>query len=148
MINEFGASQGGDNGPTHKAPPEIISATAMRKPPLNMQGRTENPPPPSRPSRDDMLPPSSSPIISVADDDSGDRDGEGDQAVHEEYAAGSRRGLSMRARMDGTGNVYGGSRGNRTRTQESEFGTEYVRHADAGAVRVVELPPLYNDLRR
>jgi len=74
----------------------------------------------------------------VADDDSGDRDGDGDQAVDEGYAPGSRRGLSMRARTDGAGN----------RTRENEFGTAYVRHADAGAVRVVELPPLYDDLQR
>jgi hypothetical protein len=26
------------------------------------------------------------------------------------------------------------------------IGTEYLRHTDAGAVRVVELPPSYNDL--
>jgi len=240
MINEFGASLGGDNGTTHTAPPGIISATAMHKPPLNTQGRTEYPPPPPRPSRSAVLPLSYSPLVSVADDasiayaysvpmvdekrteladvliqshpdpardeydrtpepdpeherqpwsahpyahplasvnpapppvrrgsargpsspgvgvgvwgdddDSGDRDG--DQAVNEEYAFGSRRGLSMRARADGAaGNVYGGSRGNRTRTRtrENELGTEYVRHTDAGAVRVVELPPLYNDLRR
>ena len=83
----------------------------------------------------------------MADDDSGDGDGDGDQAVNEEYAFGSRRGLSMRARMDGAGNVYGGSRGSRTR--ENEIGTEYVIHIDAGGVtRVVDLPPLYNNLRR
>ena len=82
----------------------------------------------------------------MADDDIGDRDGEGDQAVNEEHAPGSRHGLSMRVRMDGAGNVYGGSIGNRT--QENEIGTEYVRHTDAGTVRVVELPPLYDDLRR
>jgi hypothetical protein len=76
----------------------------------------------------------------------GDGDHDGDQAVNEEYAFGSRRGLSIRARMDGAGTVYG-SRGNRSR-QQNEIGTEYVRHTDAGVVRVVELPPLYNDLRR
>ena len=80
------------------------------------------------------------------------RDGDGDQAVNEEYAFGSRRGLSLRARMDRAGNVYGGSRGgNRSRDEdedESEIATEYVRHTDAGVVRVVELPPLYHDLRR
>jgi len=143
MMNKFGATLGGDNGTTHTVSP---GAVAMDGPPLNTQGRTEYSSPPSRPSRSAVSPPSSSPIISVADDDSGDRDGEGDQAVNEEYAFGSRRGLSMRARMDGAGNVYS-SRGNRTR--ENEIGTEYVIHTDAGGVtRVVDLPPLYNDLWR
>ena len=71
--------------------------------------------------------------------------GDGNQAVSEEYAFGSRHGLSMRARMDGAGNVYGSGE---NRNWENEIGMEYVRHSDAGAVRVVELPPLYNDLRR
>jgi len=93
------------------------------------------------------------------DDDGGDRGGDrggergggggggggGDQAVNEEYAFGSRRGLSMRARMDRAGDVFGSS-GNPSRG--NEIGTEYIRHTDAGTVRVVELPPLYNDLRR
>ena len=48
--------------------------------------------------------------ISVRGDD--DEDGDGNQAVSEEYAFGSRLGLSMRARTDG--NVYG-SRENRSR---------------------------------
>jgi len=38
-------------------------------------------------------------------------DGDGDQAVSEEHAFGSRCGLSMRARMDGAGNVYGSREG-------------------------------------
>jgi len=71
------------------------------------------------------------------DDDDGDRN----QAVSEEYAFGSRHGLSMRARVDGAGNVYGSS-------WENDIGMEYVRHTDAGAVRVVDLPLLYNDLGR
>jgi len=74
------------------------------------------------------------PSISVRGDD--DDDGDGSQAVSEEYAFGSRLGLSMRARTDG--NVYG-SRENRSR--EHEIATEYVGHTDASAVRVVELPP-------
>ena len=224
-------------------PPNTISATPMRKPPLNMQGRTAYPPPPPQTSRSALSP---SPIVSVTDDALSDRwedtsvaygapmvsekrtelgdvltlsrsgssrgvndrspgrereperhawsshpyanplaaanaapspvqrsnarspsspapipstsawgededdgdgngNGNGDQTVNEEYAFESRRGLSMRARMDRSGNVYG-SRGNRSR--ESEIETEYVRHTDAGLVRVVELPPLYNDLRR
>ncbi len=96
-------------------------------------------------------PSSPAPVPSISvwgddeDDGNGNGHGNGDQAVNEEYAFESRRGLSMRARMDGAGNVYG-SRGNRSR--ENEIGTEYVRHTDAGVVRVVELPPLYNDLRR
>ena len=69
----------------------------------------------------------------------------GDGPVSAKYAFGSRRGPSMRARMEGAGNVSG-SGGNRSR--ESGIGTEYVRHTDAGAVRVVELPPLYNELQR
>ena len=75
----------------------------------------------------------------------GDDNDDGDRAVSEEYAFGSRRGLTMRARMDRAGNVYG-SVGDRSR--DDEIGTEYVRHTDAGTVRVVELPPLYNDLQR
>jgi len=137
MISEFRALPDGDNGTTHKVPSRIISATVMRKPPLNTQDRTENPPPPPRPSRNAVLPRSSSPMILVADDDIGDRDGERDQAVSREHVHGSRRGLNMRARMDEAG----------YRTRENEIGTEYVRHTDAGTVRVVELPPLYDDLR-
>jgi len=83
------------------------------------------------------------PSISVRGDD--DDDGDGNQAVSEEYAFASRRGLSMRARMGGAGGVYGSRE---TRGRENEIGTEYVRHTDAGAVRVVELPPLYDNLRR
>jgi len=68
----------------------------------------------------------------------------GDQAVNGEYAFGFRRGLSMRARMDRAGDVFG-SRGNPSRGNE---GMEYIRYKDAGTVRVVELPPLHNDPRR
>ena len=74
-----------------------------------------------------------------------DDDGDGNQVVSAEYAFGSRRGLSMRARMDGAGNVYG-PRENRSR--ENEIETEFERHTDAGAVRDVDLLPLYDDLRR
>jgi len=56
-----------------------------------------------------------------------------------------RLGLAMRARMDRAGDVFGSS-GNPNRG--NEIGTEYIRHTDAGTVRVAELPPLYNDLRR
>ena len=46
---------------------------------------------------------------------------------------------SGRARTDG--HLQGdGSR-------ENVIGTEYLRHTDAGAVRVVELPPSYNELQ-
>ena len=105
------------------------------------------PPPVQRSNPQSPSEPAPIPSISVwgEDEDDGDGNGNGDQAVNEEYAFESRRGLSMRARMDGAGNVYG-SRGNRSR--ENEIETEYVRHTDAGAVRVVELPPLYTDLRR
>jgi len=68
-----------------------------------------------------------------------------DREVSEEHAFGSRRGLSMRARMDRAGNVYSPGE---SRSRENEIGMEYVRHIDAGAVGVVELPPVYNDLRR
>ena len=76
---------------------------------------------------------------------------DGDQPVSAEYAFGSLRGLSMRARVEGAASALGsGSGGNRSRSRENgnERGTEYVRHTDAGAVRVVELPPLYNELQR
>ena len=66
-------------------------------------------------------------------------DDDGDHGVGEEYAFDARRGLSIRVRMDG------GS--GRRQSRENVIGTAYLTHTDAGAVRVVELPPSYIDLR-
>ena len=62
-----------------------------------------------------------------------------DQGVGEEYALDARCGLSVRVRK-------GGGSGRR-RSRENVIGTAYLTHTDAGAVRVVELPPSYIDLR-
>ena len=35
----------------------------------------------------------------------------------------------------------------RNESRENVMETEYVRHTDAGRVRVVELPPSYNELQ-
>ena len=61
------------------------------------------------------------------------------ETVGEEYAFGARRGLSVRVRMEG---ISG-----RRRSRENVIGTAYLTHTDAGVVRVIELPPSYNDLR-
>ena len=47
--------------------------------------------------------------------------------------------VGSRARTDG--------RLRRDERRESVMETRYVRHTDAGTVRVVELPPLYNELQ-
>ena len=44
-----------------------------------------------------------------------------------------------RARTDG--------RLRRGESRENGMETEYVRHTDAGTVRVIELPPSYNELQ-
>ena len=80
-------------------------------------------------------------ISVLGDDDDGEGGQDQDQAVSEEYAFGSRRGLSMRARMNGVGGVY-------SPQQVNEMETQYIRHTDAGVVRVVELPPMYGELQR
>ena len=103
-----------------------------------------NPPPPPVPRSAARGPSSLVPLPSTGMRGDGD-DGEGDEAVSEEYAFGSRRGLSMRARMNGVGNVYSPIG---DRTQVNEIATEYIRHTDAGVVRVVELPSMYGELQR
>ena len=64
---------------------------------------------------------------------------DGDQGVGEEYPFDGRRGLSVRVRMDGDSG--------RRRSGGNVIGTAYLTHTDAGAARVVELPPSYIDLR-
>ena len=64
---------------------------------------------------------------------------DGDQGVGEKYPFDGRRGLSVRVRMDGDSG--------RRRSGGNVIGTAYLTHTDAGAVRVVELPPSYIDLR-
>ena len=91
-------------------------------------------------------PPPASSLLSTSisvlgDDDDGEGGQDQDQAVSEEYAFGSRRGLSMRARMNGVGGGY-------SPQQVNEMETQYIRHTDAGVVRVVELPPMYGELQR
>jgi len=107
-------------------PDALGFATPMHKPPLNIRGN--RPPPQHTDTTYDVR-----------------RDGDDGDEISEEHAFGPRRGLSMRARMDRAGNIYSPGV---SRSRENEIGMEYVRHTDAGAVRVVELPPLYNDLRR
>jgi len=64
--------------------------------------------------------------------------GRDDQVVSDESAVGSHLGPSIGIRIDG------GSR--RCRSRENVIETAYFTHTDAGAVRVVELPPSYNEL--
>jgi hypothetical protein len=86
----------------------------------------------------------SSPVHNPGSNGDRDGDGDGDQAVSEEYAFGSRRGLSMQAKLDGAGSAFS----NRSRENEVEVETQYIRHTDAGVIKVVELPPLYHDVQR
>ena len=101
-------------------------------------GPSTLPPPPAR--RNSRGPPLLLPIPSVGMRAAGsdDENDEG-ETVGEEYTFGARRGLSVRVRMDGgTG---------RRRSRENVIGTAYLTHTDAGVVRVIELPPSYNDLQ-
>ena len=67
------------------------------------------------------------------------RPDDGDQMINVEHPSGAHQWPNNLARTDGSP-VRNGSR-------ENVIGTEYLRHTDAGAVRVVELPPSYNELQ-
>lgn len=67
----------------------------------------------------------------------GDEGGEGTG----EPASDARPAASNRARADGRAGR------NRSRPNVAETETEYFRHTGAGAVRVVELPPSYNEVQ-
>lgn len=69
----------------------------------------------------------------------GVHDEEGGEEVRGEYAFESHSRSSSRLSMDG--------HSERNRGQPNATGTEYFRQTDAGAVRVVELPPSYNELQ-
>ena len=64
---------------------------------------------------------------------------DGGQIVNMEHTSEAHQSPNNQARTDGSS----GSNGRR----ENVIGTEYLRHTDAGAVRVVELPPSYNELQ-
>ena len=63
----------------------------------------------------------------------------GDEAVSEEHPVGSPRWLGIGGRVDRSSPV--------PQIQEGVIPTTYFTHADAGEVRVVELPPPYNELQ-
>ena len=98
------------------------------------------PPPDQRTSARRQPSPVTIPGIGVSTTQREDEDsGGGSQAVSQEVALDTRNGSSFRGGMDGDSE--------RRWNQENVATTAFFTHTDAGAIRLVELPPSYRDLQ-